>query len=359
MYDEWMAAQNLPVYRGHFVPDMRTITLGHWAERGCDAAFVQLAGQEGVSEARITEVPPGETLPPYRMAVDEMVYVVSGSGATTVWPNGSRAADGHQFEWNERALFMVPPNHYRQFSNLTGDRPVRLLHYTYLPLAMSIVPDPDFFFDNPFTPAPMSASAYSEAKLIDGGAGLRWISGRNGGVAYWFGNLFPDMSRWTRLDSNAKRGAGGRTVRIQFAGSDMSCHMSVFDARTYKKAHRHGPGRVIVIPSGEGYSALWLEGREQEKIIVPWQEAALFVPPDRWFHQHFNLGAQPARYLALHPPMQFHGYAERDEDRRRDQIEYPDEAPEVRSLFERELAARGLSSDMPDSAYSSREDAWA
>ena len=30
--------------------------------------------------------------------------------------------------------------------------------------------------------------------------------------------------------------------------------MSVFDARLYKKAHRHGPGRVIVIPVGEGYS---------------------------------------------------------------------------------------------------------
>lgn len=133
--------------------------------------------------------------------------------------------------------------------------------------------------------------------------------------------------------------------------------MSAFDAKTYKKAHRHGPGRVIVIPSGEGYSTLWREGGD-EPVVVQWQEAALFVPPDRWFHQHFNLGSVPARYLALHPPMQFHGYAEKEEDRWRDQIEYPDEDPRVRERFETELADRGLTSLMPKEAYLTKQDAW-
>jgi gentisate 1,2-dioxygenase len=132
--------------------------------------------------------------------------------------------------------------------------------------------------------------------------------------------------------------------------------MSVFDAKTYKKAHRHGPGRVIVIPSGEGYSVMWLAGGE--RIVVPWQEAALFVPPDRWFHQHFNLGDKAARYLALHPPIQFAGYAENVEDRAKDQIEYPQEDPWVRATFERELADRGLTSLMPAQAYQTSQDAW-
>jgi mannose-6-phosphate isomerase-like protein (cupin superfamily) len=337
---------------------MRTLPLAPWTERGCDAAFVQLSGQDGVSEARILEIPPGGTLPPYRLAVDEMVYVVSGTGATTVWaPGDDPDRDGHQFEWDDRALFLVPPNHERRFANLSGERPVRLLLYTYLPLAMSIVPDPDFFFANTYRPRPLGGpAAYSDARMIAGGEGLRWITGKGGKVAYWYGNYFPDMSAWSHLDANAYRGAGGRTVRIQFAESDMSCHMSVFDARTYKKAHRHGPGRVIVIPHGEGYSTLWREG-DAEPVVVPWQEAALFVPPDQWFHQHFNLGADPARYLALHPPMQFHGYAERPEDRARDQIEYPDEDPRVREQFERELGERGFASAMPDELYRRPEDA--
>jgi hypothetical protein len=73
---------------------------------------------------------------------------------------------------------------------------------------------------------------------------------------------------------------------------------------------------------------------------VPWHEASCFVPPNKWFHQHFNAGGEPARYLALHPPMQFHGHAEKVEDRAKDQIEYVNEDPWVREKFEGELEAR-------------------
>ena len=360
MYDEWMEAQKVPVYRGYFVPDIRRIELGMWEERGCPTAFIQLVGQEGVSEARITEVPPGEVLPPYKMAVEELVYVAQGNGATTVWAEGTRPSDGHSFEWSDRGLFRVPPHQYRQFANLRGDEPVRLLHYTYLPLAMSVIPDPDFFLKNDYRGDSSGTGqlrrVFAEARQMPAGEGLRWINGKGQGVAYWYGNVFPDMSAWDDLDSNASRGAGSRTVRIQLADSDMSCHMSVFAAGTYKKAHRHGPGRVIVIPTGEGYSVMWPEGGE--RVVVPWQEAALFVPPDRWFHQHFNLGSNAARYLALHPPIQFAGYAEKVEDRARDQIEYPDEDPWIRSHFESRLTEQGLTSLMPDSAYQANTDAW-
>jgi len=134
-------------------------------------------------------------------------------------------------------------------------------------------------------------------------------------------------------------------------------HMSVFQARTYKKAHRHGPGRVIIIPAGEGYSVLWEEG--SEKIVVPWHEGSVFVPPNRWFHQHFNVGAAPARYLALHPLPQFSGHAEKVQDRVRDLVEYPDEEPWIREKFEEQLAQRGLTSLMPEEAYQNQAYEWA
>jgi oxalate decarboxylase/phosphoglucose isomerase-like protein (cupin superfamily) len=132
--------------------------------------------------------------------------------------------------------------------------------------------------------------------------------------------------------------------------------MSVFPSRTYKKAHRHGPGTVIVIPAGEGYSIMWEEGKE--KIVIPWHEGSVFVPPNRWFHQHFNIGAAPARYLAFHPPRGMEGYSEKVEDLARDQIEYPNEDPFIREKFVAELAKRGIKSAMPDEAYRDAKFQW-
>ncbi len=238
---------------------------------------------------------------------------------------------------------------------MQGGKPVRLLHYSYLPLALSAVPDPDYFFNSPYSsPDGLSnqEELYSEAKLVqmsqsDEGLGLR---------AFWYGNFFPDMKAWDKLDANVRRGAGGRSVYIQFPDSEVTAHMSVFPAQTYKKAHRHGSGRAIIIPAGEGYSVMWEEGKE--KIVCPWHECSMLTPPDRWFHQHFNAGASTARYLALHPPMQFHGHAEKIEDRAKDQIEYPDEDPWIRKKFAAELDQRGVMSLMPDEAYTNRDYEW-
>src|SRR5439155_12223782 len=60
-YDQWIASLGLPIYRGYFLEDLRAIELGRWEERGCDSAFVQLSGQEGVVEARVCEIGPGKT----------------------------------------------------------------------------------------------------------------------------------------------------------------------------------------------------------------------------------------------------------------------------------------------------------
>jgi hypothetical protein len=170
--------------------------------------------------------------------------------------------------------------------------------------------------------------------------------------AVWVGSFFPDMSAWDKLTETRNRGAGGRSVAMEFPGSEISTHMSMFPSRTYKKAHRHGPGRAIVIPAGEGYSVMWEEGKD--KVIAPWKPGSLITPPNRWFHQHFNVGEKPARYLAFHPPLQFDGHAEKVEDRARDQIEYVDEDPAVRERFEAELARRGLTSLLPEEAYKDR-----
>jgi len=337
-----MASRGIPIHRGYHIEDLRTVELGWWPERGCRAAFIQLLGQEGVSEARVTEIGPGQTLPPLKLAIDELVYVLDGRGVTTVWPEEGRS---HTFEWQARSLFLMHHGWRHQHASMQGDRPVRLLHYNYLPIAMSALRDPELFFNHPAVePARIVDEPYAMARLAQGDGVPSVARG-----TFWYGDLFPDMGVWDNLVSTQRRGAGGKAVFLGFPGSEMSCHMSVFPSRTYKRAHRHGPGRVIVIPAGEGFSVFWQEG--QEKIVAPWYEGSVIVPPNRWFHQHFNVGSTPARYLAFHPLRQFSGHSEKVQDRARDEIDYSQEEPWIREKFEAELAKRGLTSLMPEEAY--------
>jgi oxalate decarboxylase/phosphoglucose isomerase-like protein (cupin superfamily) len=347
IYDRWMEAQDVPVHRGYFIEDLRTIEVAPWSERECNAAFIQLEGMEGVAEARISELAGGATVPPMKFALDEVIYTLNGNGICTVWAEG---VDKHSFEFGPRSLFLIPRGAYRQFANARGDQPLRLLHNSYLPVAMSMEPDPGFYFNNPYGHPellqPREEELYAVAKRAPS-------MGRG---ASWYGNFFTDMGAWENLVPHRQRGGGGHVVDVSFPHSQMGGHMSVFPPGTYKKGHRHGPGRVIVIPAGEGYSIMWPEGGE--KVIAPWHEASMFTPPDRWFHQHFNVSKTPARYLALAPLPQFSGHSEKVEDRSRDQIEYTREEPWIREMFEDELGKRGLKSLMPEEAYRKADYKW-
>jgi oxalate decarboxylase/phosphoglucose isomerase-like protein (cupin superfamily) len=349
VYDQWMQSQGIPIYRGHSVPDPMALELGEWPARQCDACFIQLEGQQGVSEARITEIPPGGSLPPIKMAVSEVVYVLEGQGLATIWSgDGERKA----FEWQKHSLFVLPRHCSHQLSNGRGDRPARLLNYNYLPVAMSVIPEPELLFNNPYAQPDRlygkGEDFYSEAKMVTGSD----AGGRRGQGIFWRANFIPDMSAWDKLVPFYGRGAGGHVVFIEFPGAEMRCHMSVFDPQLYKKAHKHGPGRVIVIPKGDGYSVLWPPDGDHEKVVCDWSEGTIFVPPENWYHQHFNTGAGEARYLALGPLRQFSG------DPYREQIEYPDEDPWIRNRFEGELAKKGLNSLMVPQCYEDPDFEW-
>src|SRR5215471_4925930 len=141
-HDHWMDSLGIPIYTGYYIEDLRTLELGRWEERACDAAFIQLEGSQGVTETRVSEIPAREVLPPVRLAFDEVVYVVQGRGATTVWGSGG---ERKSFEWGENSMFLLPRHHFHQFSNTHGSRPARLLHYNYFPLLLSASPEPEAF----------------------------------------------------------------------------------------------------------------------------------------------------------------------------------------------------------------------
>ena len=75
-------------------------------------------------------------------------------------------------------------------------------------------------------------------------------------------------------------------------------------------------------------------------------------PPNLWYHQHFNVGPTPMRYITLHPARHIEpAYSG-------SQIKYVDEDPWVRQTFEAELAKRGVTSQMPPDIYTDRNFRW-
>jgi hypothetical protein len=340
-YEQWAESLDLPIHRGYYVEDIRTCEVAPWEERGLNGAILLMAGQEGQSEVRVSEIPPGTTSKPVRFALDEIVYVAEGRGLCIVTADPNRP--GKTFEFQKHSLFLLPRGYTHSFSSTSGNQAARLLHYNVLPSSMDRLPDPNFFFKNTYIDETLLSEDgfYSEAKVV------QTSENEARGGAYWSGNFFPDMRAWDNLVPFKGRGAGGHVVWIRYPKAPLWNHMSVFGTRTYKKGHRHGPGTLIVIPQGEGFSYMWPEGKE--KVYIPWHEASVFVPPNMWFHQHFNVSDHDDRYLAFHSPGR--GNTEALVDPASNQIEYDKEDPIVRQTFEKRLAENGLTSLMPDECY--------
>jgi oxalate decarboxylase/phosphoglucose isomerase-like protein (cupin superfamily) len=147
-----------------------------------------------------------------------------------------------------------------------------------------------------------------------------------------------------------ERGAGGGHIRFNMARGSIASHISQFPVGTYKKAHAHGPGAHVIVLSGEGYSLMWPEGEEPRRF--DWQVGTLIVPPNAWFHQHFNSGPTPARYLAFKhwTPRNAQGVPMSWISTRLGgtQIDYADEGPLVRRMFADALARHGMQSRMEE-----------
>jgi mannose-6-phosphate isomerase-like protein (cupin superfamily) len=287
---------------------------------------------------QLLEIPPGGATTPDRHMFEALVYVVTGSGSASVW-----YAEDHKqtFEWAPGSLFAIPLNAHYRFFNSSGLRPARLAIVTNAPTIMNLFHNDEFIFDNPFV---FSDRFTSESGYFDGDGKL-WKRAR---THIWETNFVRDV-RTIELHSWSARGANGRNVLFELAHNSTSAHVSEFPVGTYKKAHRHGPGAHVIILSGTGFSTLWRE--DEEPIRCDWKPNSVVVPPNNWFHQHFNTGAQPASYLALKFQGRRYSLNEQTQNglEKTDvsvklgghQLEYEDEDLLVHQTFEAELAANG------------------
>ena len=337
-YELWKDSQGLPTLRGLAVPNVYTTELTPWKERGGRGVFVNLEGTGGFNDLYIYELDPRESSAPYKHIYEETVFILKGHGTTTVWIDESKK---QTFEWHENSYFAMPPNAWRQHHNLSGTDPVRYVSMTAAPRVIDTFKNLKFVFDNPFVFDDRFSGEegyFKESEVPQRGL--------------WSTNFIADIFASTPTPGEIfNEGRGGGTVSRVFAmvNSTVKSHSQAWPIGAHSKFHRHGPGIHVLLLRGTGYS---LMGPDYNDLVrVDWRPGTMFVPPEGWWHAHFNTGQDSALFLAIgwgsdKPKPGGKQYVYKSVKLGGDQYEFEDDDAQIHADFEAELAKNGVQCKM-------------
>jgi len=333
-YQKWLDQEGIDVVRDYMLDDVRTVPLKPWERKGCLGIHLCMAGAEDCDGAYICEIPTGGVVKPQKHLFEEMILILSGSGKTEVWnPGGPKVT----CTWQEGSLFAVPLNAWHQHFNL-GAEPARYLAVTDAPPVIDLFHNHDFIFNNDF----VFSDRFNGQEDYFSGAG-QMLDEKT-----WDTNFVANVETFNLQDYSV-RAKGGRSIKFELASNTMIAHISEYPVGVYKKAHRHAPGAHVLQLRGKGYTMMWEDGKPYQRF--DWHKGSMLVPPRMWFHQHFNLAEEPARYMAFRwhskkflPGMHFHegvGWSVSTKEGGH-QIEYEHEDPKLREIYLQELAKAGI-----------------
>ena len=344
-YDEFVKCERVPMIRSLWVEDVLNLPLEPWLRKGGRGAYINLDGS-GINtsyiaiDCYVVEIAAGGCLNPEHYLYDEILYVLKGNGAATVWTPESKK---QTFEWQEGSLFTIPLNAPHRLFNGEGNQPAVLLGFSFAPTMINLLHNEDFIFKNAFsfTDRYRGEDDYfqGQPKILD----KNWLDT----------NFIRDVRAFAAdkqaLASRVASQDEPEVVYIEMGCNTMSVHIMGFPVGTYAKAHRHEPGAHILILSGHGYSLHWVA--DEEPVRIDWKPGSLLAPPDQWFHQHFNTGPSPAKYIAFKPrsrKFRTKGKFMNNVSRKLGgtMIEYEDENPAIRALYERACARHGVTVNM-------------
>jgi mannose-6-phosphate isomerase-like protein (cupin superfamily) len=343
-YLDWTEQEGLPVVED-FCIDLAAVETKPWPRLGADGAIVHMKGRGDFIAIFLLDLPPGGKTLQQRHLYEEVFYVLSGHGTVVIEDAQGRS---HSFEWGPKSLFSLPLNAPYRLFNGSGRERARLASTNNFCMMMKAIRNERFIFDNPAT--------FPEREGKEGYfAGEGTVVPTHGNRTMWETNFVPDLSAFSLNKWNA-RGAGSANMVFMLAEGTMHAHVSEMSVGTYKKAHRHGPDFHVCIVKGQGYSLFWHEGEDFKR--YDWHEGCVFAPTDGIWHQHFNTGREPVRYLATAYGSSRYPFS--DEKRRIKlgvdvsvkkggaQIEYADQDRRVHRMYLEELRKNGVQCHMGD-----------
>jgi len=301
-YDEFMAAQGVPIHRVLGARDVREVELGEWPRLDARGAFIQPHGTEGLWGMFVLGVPARRATAPERHLYEEVFYVAEGTGTTEVWTDGTENQK-RMFEWQAGSLFTVPLNAWHRIVNASSSQAV-LVASTTAPPIIDLLGFGSFTFDNPAT---FDSEFEEQADYFKYREEVTVEPVRKQPLLR--SNLIPDLVR-CNLPSDPS-GRRRHHVELKLGSGKQFIWVGETDLGRYAKAHYHPAGPILFCLRGRGYTYTW----PQSAGTKPWEsgnaDAVLrqdygpggFVAAapagGDWFHQHFGVGDVPLRLLRL------------------------------------------------------------
>lgn len=369
---EWIDAEGVPFIEGIYV-DLRSAETRAWPRFGMRGAVIKVFGGGDFLDCWLFDIPAASATNVIQHLFDPVFYVVSGHGTTEIEaPSNTK----HSFEWGPKSVFSISLNARYRLFNTSGTERAVLGAVTYFPLGMNLFHSEKLIFENPLTfPERFNTEEHFRA------GGTTHLPGQHNRLI-WETMFVPDITVFEQPETPelaavregrlklGKRGYGAwHPGELLFGEASIRAGCAQIPPGRYKKAHRHDAGFYIFTTGGPGYSLMWpRDGVEPTR--VDWEHGIVYAPPNQWWHQHFNTGPRPVRYVPVYIgsnryPLTADRRAQymhdklasgpglNDLDRRLGgaQIEYDDENPMIRDLFRKEVTANGGTVDMPDELY--------
>jgi quercetin dioxygenase-like cupin family protein len=322
-YRSWIKKAKIPIVEGYSIFDAKTQEVQNWPEIGGRGVYLNFSGNVHM-DGVIIEIPESKSLVPRRQFYEQLVYVLSGRGSTVF------ADSQHQnkVDWGEGSLFTVPMNVLHRHSNSDSQHPARLLAITTFPFMMQVfgslglIDDTTFSFGERYDGSP---DYFSKSQRVQ----KRWDKT----------NFVRDI-RSSEVIPWEERGKGNASMFWEMGGNTvLEPHMSDFPVGSYKLGHRHPYEAIILTLNGKGFTLFDKEHlKDSDALKLDWKAGSVVSPPYYWYHQHFNTGDTRARYFAV---------TEGDFPKRLgipldvEQIEAPQEDPDIKKHFERERRKAG------------------
>src|SRR5438046_3509660 len=205
-YAKWQLGDGIAIVKTVFVQDLKKVELKPWDRTGGNGAFINMEGAEGATGAYVSEIPAGKSLNPQRHLYEDMIYVLKGRGATTIW-NGKGAKQ--TFEWHEGSVFALTLNSWYRHFNGQGDEAARLFSVNSMPIVFNLFHSADFIFN---TPRDFTDRFDGEPEYFSG-------RGRAYPARVWDTNFVADARNF-KLEEGKERGRACKNYKPQIANGD-------------------------------------------------------------------------------------------------------------------------------------------